>query len=264
MRRSNFTHSTPRLAELRFLYQPIVALRSDEHGWSEALIRWQLADGTIRGPLDILPHWLAASRHETFTRFTLERAASAIAATPTAHISVNLSPAQVMHPGTITALERLLPSVRDRLRIELTEQQVFNSSALWDSLALIREHCSMVLLDDVTPTDLDLRMREGAPVDGVKLDRSVVSQLQEADTREATLRFIRDATERFPLVVAEGVEDPDLCAELFALDVSHAQGFGIARPDVELDVNLEQITLSALLQRTLRPKHMAARPCLND
>ena len=69
----------PRIDELRFQYQPIVPLSPDEPGWSEALVRWQLDDGTIRGPNDVLPHWLASARLEVFTRFSLERAAVALA-----------------------------------------------------------------------------------------------------------------------------------------------------------------------------------------
>lgn len=252
----------PRLTELRFQYQPIVALRADEPGWSEALVRWQLADGTVRGPLDILPHWLAATRQEMFTRFSLERAAAAIAATPEALVSVNLSPSQVMHPGTAQTLEKLLPSVRARLRIELTEQHVYDTAALWHCLTLVRERCEVVLLDDVTPADLDMRVHDGAPVDGVKLDRSVVILLLEADERLKVERFIRDVSARFPIVVAEGIEDPALCEDLFALGVSHVQGFGIAKPHRDLIGGLHHALLPGRLEGpspTLRTNAAARR-----
>lgn len=220
----------PHLTELRFQYQPIVALKAEEPGWSEALVRWELADGTVRGPLDILPHWLGATRHELFTRFTLEYAARAIAATPDALVSVNLSPAQVMHPGTIQTLEKLLPSVRSRLRIELTEQRVYDSAALWDSLTLVRERCDIVLLDDVTLADLDLRVRDGAPIDGVKIDRSIIALLLDPDQRAKVRGFIRDVSDRFRIVVAEGIEDVTVCEDLLSFGASHVQGFGIAKP----------------------------------
>lgn len=234
----------PRLAELYFQYQPIVALKADEPGWSEALVRWELNDGTVRGPLDILPYWLGATRHELFTRFTLEYVARAIAATPDAFVSVNLSPAQLMHPNTVRMLEKLLPSVRNRLRIELTEQRVYDSAALWDSLALVRERCDIVLLDDVTPADLDLRVRDGTPIDGVKIDRSIISLLLDPGQRDKVRAFMRDASDRFRIVVAEGIEDVALCEDLFAFGASHVQGFGIAKPHRNLlpSARLEPLT----------------------
>lgn len=224
----------PRIDELRFQYQPIVSLSPREPGWSEALVRWQLADGTIRGPNDILPHWLAVGRQEAFTRFSLERAAAALAAHPDALISVNLSPTQVTHPMTLPILEGLLPDIRSRLRIELTEQRFYDTAALWSSLRSIRERCSIVLLDDVTYPDVDSRAHADCPVDGVKLDRSVVDGFGDPSMRPELERFVREVTERFPIVVAEGIEDPAWCEWLGELGVSHAQGFGLGRPRPDL------------------------------
>jgi len=224
----------PRINELRFQYQPIVSLSHDDLGWSEALVRWHLADGTIRGPNDVLPHWLAASRQDVFTRFSLERAAATLAAHPSAQISVNLSPVQITHPMTLPVLEGLLPEIRSRLRIELTEQRYYDTATLWSSLTSIRERCGVVLLDDVTVDDIDSRAREGCPVDGVKLDRTVIQGLGDPDRRPGLERFVRAVSERFPIVVAEGVEDISWCDVLSELGVSHAQGFGIGRPKPDL------------------------------
>lgn len=230
MRLSQLDRRAPQLTDLRFQFQPIVSLSASEPGWSEALVRWQLPDGTVRGPLDILPHWLSPSRHDEFTRFCIERAAAVVAANQDALISVNLSPAQIMHPATLRALEGLLPAVRSRLRIELTEQRVYDMGALWGSLAVVRDRCGLILLDDVTLDDLDLRSRAGAPIDGIKVDRSVIARLADTDDRQHIEAFLRSATERFPIVVAEGIEDPSICDGLRELGVSHVQGFGIAKP----------------------------------
>lgn len=220
----------PQIDELGFQYQPIVSLWDEDCGWSEALVRWHVADGTIRGPNDVLPHWLAASRQNVFTRFSLERAAATLATHAGVQISVNLSPTQVTHPSTLPLLEGLLPEIRERLRIELTEQRFYDTAALWSSLEAIRERCGVVLLDDVTVADIDSRAREGCPVDGIKLDRTVVQALGDPDQRAVIERFIAEVTERFPIVVAEGIENAAWCDELRDLGVSHVQGFGIGRP----------------------------------
>ena len=95
----------PPLHELGFQYQPIVGFDASEPFWAEALVRWRLRDGTVRGPLHVLPHWLTEQRQDVFTRFCLERAAAALAEHRDAVVSVNLSPTQVTHPQTLSSLE---------------------------------------------------------------------------------------------------------------------------------------------------------------
>ena len=230
MRRSPPAARPPRLQELRFQFQPIAPLTRRETGWSEALVRWNLPDGTVHGPMDVLPHWLAPTRLEAFTEHTLRSAAAAIASTQGAVVSVNMSPSQVMHPATLTQLERLLPDIRARIRIELTEDRIHDPGGLRDAIAVLRERCQILLLDDVTPDDLGHRAYDGDSVDGVKLDRAVVALLFDDGRRDEVTRFVRDVTERFPIVVAEGIEEPTMCDALATLGVTHVQGFGIARP----------------------------------
>ena len=251
MRKANQDpHQLPRLDELRHLFQPVVPLHGTD-GWSEALVRWQLKDGTIRGPLDILPYWLTPKRQEEFTRFSLDRAGRAAVANPTARVSINLSPAQVLLPGTVATLEGMLPAVRSRLHIELTEQVYADGGALADRLRQLKERCGVVLLDDVTPADLATRTRFDAPVDGVKVDRTVILALLGVKvsniSRAVARNFIEQVTDRFAIVVAEGIEDPSACEELAALGVSHVQGFGIARPAPELR---SEASVAALTRRT--------------
>lgn len=225
----------PSLEELKFLFQPVAPVAGGV-GWSEALVRWQLPDGTVRGPLDVLPHWLSPARIEAFTHFTLLRGAQVLGAHPNARVSVNLSPIQLLLPATLRALESMLPSVTARLHIEVTEECYSDAPALARHLQLLRERCGIVLLDDVTPADLHSRLRFEAPVDGIKVDRSVVNAALYAEgaSWEAARGFIRAAAERFEIVVAEGVEDPSVSEDLQALGVSHVQGFGIAKPGAEL------------------------------
>ncbi len=253
MRRSPPATLTPRLQDLRFQFQPIAPLAQQEPAWSEALVRWHLPDGTVRGPLEILPHWLAPERQEAFTRHTLRSAAAAVAAASGAVLSVNLSPQQVMHPATLTALEDLLPQVRNRLRIELTEDRIHDPAGLRHAMDVLRERCEVLLLDDVTPADLDHRAHDDDGVDGVKIDRGVIALLADADRRADVERFVRESTQRFPIVVAEGIEDPTACAWLRELGVSHVQGFGIGKPQPTLVAEPHAVALA------VRPEHPAPR-----
>ncbi len=226
----------PQLDDLMFMYQPIASLAGGPDDWSEALVRWRLADGTVRGPLDILPYWLAPGRVETFTHFTLLRAAQALAANPKVRVSINLNPGQVRLPVTLCALTGMLENVTERLYVEVVEEHLGESPALARQLSVLRERCGGILLDDVTPADLNGRLRFGTHVDGVKLDRSVVraALYEEGARRDSAQEFVRRARDRFEIVVAEGVEDSSACEALKALGASHVQGFGIAKPEAEL------------------------------
>lgn len=224
----------PPLHELAYMYQPIVAPGGREPTWAEALVRWRLPDGTVRGPLDILPHWLAEPRQEAFTRFSIERAAATLSSHAGAVVSMNLSPNQVMHSQTPTSLDRLLPAVRRRLRVELTEQSFGDGKRLWSSLALLRERCGAVLLDDLTEADARERIPSADLVDGVKVDRSVTAGLADPRLRGRLERFVRGLADRFPIVVVEGVEDPAIADGLFELGATHLQGFGIGQPSPDL------------------------------
>jgi EAL domain-containing protein (putative c-di-GMP-specific phosphodiesterase class I) len=220
----------PPLDALRFLYQPVECLSGRDDAWHEALVRWFLPDGTVQGPDKVLPYWLEPTRQPTFTRFTVQHAAEALRAHPGARLSINLSPRQASHPTALCALEDVLPEVRGRLIVELTEQRYLDIGGLWASLAALGDKLALVLLDDVSVADLERRWQLDAPVDGIKLDRSVLALLRDRDPRPGVAKLVRDASVRFPVVVAEGVE-----AELDARPPRRhrrdpRQGFGIGRP----------------------------------
>ena len=220
----------PPLDALRFLYQPVEAVSARDEGWHEALVRWYLADGTVRGPDTVLPYWLEPTRQATFTRFTVQQAAEALRAHPEARLSVNLSPRQATHPTALCALEDVLPEVRGRLIVELTEQRYVDIGGLWASLAALGERVHLVLLDDVSAADLERRWQLDAPVDGIKLDRSVLALLRDPDTRPHVAKLVREASLRFRIVVAEGVEADHELDLLEGIGATHAQGFGLGRP----------------------------------
>ncbi len=236
----------PPLDELEFQYQPVAALVESEPEWLEALIRWNLPDGTVRGPLDVLPHWLVQNRQDVFTRFSIEKVAAVLGRYETAQVSINLSPLQLISPATAAVLEGLLPHVAARLRIELTEQRFGDTRRLWSSLGAVKQLCGAVLLDDVTESDLADRIPGGDLIDGVKVDRSVTLELMDAQRSRRAENFVVELSRRFPVVVIEGVEDVSLCERVAALGATHVQGFGIGRPSPEPVFTLGEPRLPAV------------------
>jgi len=249
-------HPPPSLEQLGFQYQPVAPLQPGLAGWHEALVRWHLPDGTIRGPLDVLPYWLGPHRQPTFTRFTVDHAAAVLQRDTHARLSINLSPRQVVHPNALASLEGVLPALRGRLIVEVTEQRYRDVGGLWSSLEALAERCDLVILDDLTLDDLDLESRAHAPVDGIKLDRSVLAALVDPDRRAATAEAVRATAGRYTIVVAEGLEDPRHVEALDGLGVTHVQGFGIGHPAAQLDA----VAVPWLSDAPVRPDVGAHRP----
>jgi EAL domain-containing protein (putative c-di-GMP-specific phosphodiesterase class I) len=249
----------PRLQDLQFQFQPIEAAGDGIVHWYEALVRWRLPDGTVRGPLDVLPYWLAPTRSEAFTRFTVTRAAETLLASPGARLSINLSPAQVTQPAAVHALRGLQPELQQRLVVELTEQQIRNLDAYWQGLEGVRDHCAFVLLDDVTFDDLDHRFRKGAPIDGIKLDRSLLPALLGGTFHQRAVNLVEDALDRFGVVVAEGVEDPTARQQLTELGITHLQGFGIGTPSASIPADAGALAFESVRPRVERPRRDAER-----
>lgn len=224
----------PRLHELAFHHQPIF----DRHARAtsyEALVRWPLPDGTIRGPGDFLETMLSDALVESFTRHTLTALATELASRPDVpRLHVNLSPRQLtlaVAQRTLTGLRR---EVRERLVVELTEQRIPDMDAYGASVRLLTAAGVTVVLDDVEPADLPRRLPRELPVAGVKVDRSVVPELLWAPWG-ANAAAVRRLAERGLTLTAEGIEDADALEALAALGFDRFQGFGLARPCVSLD-----------------------------
>lgn len=84
-----------------------------------------------------------------------------------------------------------------------------------------------VVLDDYRGAVDAGRLAEIGTIDGVKLDRTLVIAATGDDAAAAEITAL---VRRFPIVVAEGVEDAEVAAAMAALGVRLAQGWWFHRP----------------------------------
>lgn len=228
----------PRLADLAFHVQPIVGPDGrTPHGY-EALVRWPQPDGTVRGPLDFLEGLLHGEAMVAFTRHGIVRLATLLAEHPRVpSLHLNLSPRQLALPVTEALLGDLRPSVRRRLRIELTEQRIADPSAYAASVRRLAGMGVRLVLDDVRPDELPDRLPSDGGIEGVKFDRTVLPDLLVDPDGPAARAARRLAARGFELT-AEGIEEPGVLPALRALGVTRFQGFGLARPQPDLPTAL--------------------------
>jgi diguanylate cyclase (GGDEF)-like protein len=212
------------------VYEPLVDLKTGvAHGY-EMLARWTTAEGEEIPPMVFIPIAEEAGLIGALTEQLMLRALRDALHWP-AHImlSINVSPVQLRDPWFAQKVLKALSETGypgARLTVEITE------SALVDNLEMVRStffslrnQGVRIALDDFgTGYSSIARLRE-LPFDSVKIDRDYVGKLAGKDSDASLAEAVLQLSHSLGLpVVAEGVEDEAMAAELSRLDCASAQG----------------------------------------
>ena len=157
------------------------------------------------------------------------RAALAVPGRPEGtFLAVNVSPRALLSAPVRAALPEDLTGIV----VELTEHELFGAEGeLETELASLRARGARVALDDAGAGYAGLQQIIRIAPDILKLDRALVHGAHADGSRQALLEaLIGFAGTTGAAVCAEGVEDLDDVRALVALDVTYAQGYGLARP----------------------------------
>jgi diguanylate cyclase (GGDEF)-like protein len=220
-------------------YQPIVDLQSGRPASYEALLRWQhpehgVLTPTVFGSILTDPKIGTAVQDRVLSRVleTLARHPDDIPA-----VAMNFTAAQLDGPHAarrlIDRLEQAGVTPR-RLCIEVTEDIVLGRSvdAMSRALELLHEAGVQIALDDFGTGYASLIHLKRMPIDILKIDRSFILSLFDADGRsEVIVRAIIGLGESLrKSVIAEGIETPAQHQRLIALGCMLGQGYLFARP----------------------------------
>src|SRR4051812_2172170 len=211
---------------LRTVLQPVVELATGRPAGYEALTRFD--NDPPRGP----DEWFAQA-HRVGLGEELEalalRSALALPDRPEGtFLAVNVSPRALLSEPVRAAL----PEDLSGIVVELTEHELFGGEGeLETMLAALRKRGARVALDDAGAGHAGLQQIIRIAPDILKLDRALVHGVHADGSRQALLEaLIGFAGTTGAAVCAEGVEDLDDVRALVALDVTYAQGYGLARP----------------------------------
>jgi EAL domain-containing protein (putative c-di-GMP-specific phosphodiesterase class I) len=117
------------------------------------------------------------------------------------------------------------------LRIEITETALMDSPhTAADVLRQLRDFGVKIYLDDFGTGYSSLSHLHKLPVDALKIDRSFVRSLAQADRPAIVESILALARTLNTSVVAEGIESDVQARELERLGCTHAQGFLFSRP----------------------------------
>jgi len=223
-------------------YQPIVEIETHRLVGFEALVRWE---HPVRGtvfPAEFIPlaeeigliqplgNWIITEACRQISRWK-----QAFPEKPELSVSVNISYRQLLDPdfakNVLDAVDRYQLDGRS-LKLELTESMLMqNLDRASGVLNLLRENGFRIGVDDFGTGFSSLSYLHHLPLDILKIDKSFVCRLNDADNGRAIVRTILSLASNLGLdVVAEGVETLEQAEELLGLGCQYAQGYYFSTP----------------------------------
>jgi len=224
--------------ELFLVYQPIVDLASGRWVGAEALLRWQLRDGTMVSPEVFIPMAEQRGMAGALTAYVLRtfaRDASAVLRThPDFFISLNFAPADLEDPGSVERLGRTVREMGIRpgnVHVEATERVFMNAETAKHNLRDLRRMGFHVAIDDFGTGYSSLSYLTSLEVDYLKIDKAFVSSIGTGSATSHVVFHIIDMARSLHLsMIAEGVETQAQADYLREHKVQYAQGWLYARP----------------------------------
>ena len=235
--------------QLDVLYQPIIALSTEELVGFEALVRW---DHPRLGPLSPAEFIPIAEETDLIVRlgsYVLGRAVADLVRwqkelprpDEPLFMSVNVSSRQLITPDLIQEIRHVIGRnslARGSLRLEVTESLVMeNPEQATQVLELLKDAGAGLSLDDFGSGYSSLSYLQRFPFDTIKIDRSLV-QASAGEGRGSPIvrSVVALGHELGKKVVAEGVESAEDAAFLRSIGCEQAQGFYYGAPMPERDV----------------------------
>ena len=217
-------------------YQPQVDLGSGEITGYEALLRWQLADGSYVSPDDFIPVAEDTGLILPIGEWVLRRACKeAMLWDNPLRLAVNLSPVQLAHSDLPRLVHEILIETgfpASRLELEITETAMI--SDMVRSTHILRQLKALgvsIAMDDFGTGYSSLSTLRAFPFDKIKLDRAFMAELECSAQSRAIIRAVLTIGESLNIpVLAEGVETSDQLDFLREHGCDEVQGFLLGRP----------------------------------
>jgi diguanylate cyclase (GGDEF)-like protein len=235
--------------EFELYYQPLVNLATNKVSGFEALVRWNHPERGVVGPDDFIPIAEEIGLIVPLGDWVLNQACRDAMTWPkNITVAVNLSAAQFRTPtlalSVVTALNAsgLSPS---RLELEITETVLLqDNQAVLDVLHQIRRLGVKISMDDFGTGYSSLSYLRSFPFDKIKIDRSFIKELGNANDCVAIIRAVTRLGHSLGMTTtAEGVETEEQLKILRAEGCTQVQGylFSPPRPAKEVPALIKKI-----------------------
>jgi diguanylate cyclase (GGDEF)-like protein len=231
--------------EFELLFQPEVAFGSMKTPLVEALLRWRQPDGATIAPGEFLTvaeeSGLIMTISDWVVRSAVEQAALWYhGAWPEVRVAINVSARQLLDAQFDERLALLLEEYRlppKCIELELTENVLQTGTATIEMLQRLRQRGVAVALDDFGTGYSSLASLEQLPLTRVKLDRSLIAEIDRQPRALAIARAIITLCRELGLdVTAEGVERPEQLALLVGEPDLSLQGYLLHAPRAAAEI----------------------------
>lgn len=226
--------------EMTLVFQPKVWLKSRSILGFETLLRWQHPEQGNIPPFDIVQHAERTGMINSLTLFVCDEAATFVKTLlDQGHqnlcVAINISPFDLISPrfvGDVTRMFETHGLDPARIIFEVTE-----ASAI-EGVDIIIEHMNALKalgirfsMDDFGTGFSSLNLLNELPLDELKIDRSLLTDILESDKAKNTMASVVGLGLGLHLnTVAEGIEDKDTYQWLASVGDIVGQGYFIGRP----------------------------------
>ena len=238
--------------ELFLEFQPVLDLHTGETTSCEALVRWRHPARGLLRPDEFIPVAESTGLIVGLGRWLLPFALSIATDWPDAVcIAVNLSSRELAEPDLVAFVKQTLTELgveASRLIFEITETAVItDATAAARTISALRALGVSVVIDDFGTGYTSLSFLRDYQIDGLKIDRSFVTQLGHGSTAIVDA-MIRMSAALGLTVVAEGIETEEELQDLRALGCRFIQGYLFSRPVAPELLSFELSTLGGSVQ----------------
>lgn len=241
--------------ELLLHYQPKLDAQTLALSGVEALVRWQHPQRGLLLPGEFIELAEQSGQMAALGRRVLELAVAQcrvwLDQGLRRAVAVNVSPSQFADPEFVPNLLALLAQAgvpATLFSVEITESIAMTDfAATAHRLMQLREAGVRVAVDDFGIGFSNLSQLSRLPIDELKIDRSLVTQIGHGDKGEAIIRAIVSMSRALGYKnVAEGIETHEQQVFLQQLECSTLQGFLFARPMAAEQLQTWELQQSAI------------------
>ncbi len=226
-------------SQLQMAYQPLIDLRGGRIVGFEALLRWQHPKFGSIAPADFVA---LAENTDLITEIT-ERVFEMVAADSHQFLSIDPDLQLGVNVSTRNLRSRHFPDVVDgilyanrlpatNISVEVTES-AFDAQpeVTSDVVNRLRSNGLSIAIDDFGAGYSSFSRLLELPIDQIKIDRSLISQMIGDQRGFLIVKTIIELSHDMGVTcIAEGVEELGILHQLRAIGCDYAQGFVIARP----------------------------------
>ena len=220
-------------------YQPILNIKKQKISHFECLLRLQTDGGRIIMPSEFVARAEELGLISKIDRIVLKKAlAQHIAFKQDGKfykLSINISRRSFEDPTLFEDFKQMLdnPEIdQNNIIFEITDNSVLvNTQTTNELIARIKDLGCVLALNDFGIEYPSLHYLKNAPVDYVKIDGSLIRQIDKNTEDKAFVKALTEVAQAFgKKTVAEFVENEEILVILKEFGIDYAQGYYIGRP----------------------------------